>query len=205
MENSWVEIENIMKHSNKKISVFDGDYEKGKKECNELHIPLSSVLGSVVLHSNGIIIDNWIRIFGQDGASNYGVPHYNRKNNYSNKIQGMFLVGSDVLGGLYAININRFSDKHNMIWYFAPDTLEWECIEMMYNEFLAWCLQGNTDEFYSTMRWQGWEDDAKNTTINTAILIYPFLWAEECDLKKASKKIINLDEMIEMNRQLLGD
>ncbi len=70
---------------------------------------------------------------------------------------------------------------------------------MMYNEFLAWSLQGNTDEFYSSMRWQGWEDDAKNTTINSAILIYPFLWAKECDLEKASKKIINLDEIIEVN------
>ena len=87
MENIWAEIEGIIKHSNKKIYIFDGNYEKGKKECNELHIPLSSVLGSVVLHSNGIIIDNWIRIFGQDSSSNFGVFHYNGEKTYSNKIR----------------------------------------------------------------------------------------------------------------------
>lgn len=125
--------------------------------------------------------------------------NYNREIKYLDKLSGLFLVASDVIGGLYAININKFSDNRNMIWYFAPDTLEWECIKMMYNEFVAWCLQGNTDEFYSMMRWQNWKNEVKNTTINSAILIYPFLWAKECDVETSGKKIVNLDEIIELN------
>ena len=199
MKNIGSEIESIIKQSKKKVTVFNGDYETGKKECNELQIPLDSVLSSIVLHSCGITVDNWIRIFGQNSSSNNGVFHYNRKNSYLNRITGMFLVASDVLGGLYAINITKFHDKRNMIWYFAPDTLEWECLDMMYNEFVAWSLQGNTDEFYSSMRWENWRDDVKDITMDSAILVYPFLWSKECDLQKASKKTIKLDEIIEMN------
>ena len=199
MKNIWTEIESIIKQSNKKMQIFEGDYKTGEKECNRLHIPLDSVLSSIVLHSNGIIVDNWIRIYGQDSSLNNGVFFYNREKDYLNRMPGMFIVASDVLGGLFAININKFSEKRNKIWYFAPDTLEWECIDMMYNEFVAWSFQGNIDEFYSTMRWENWKDDVKNITLNSAILIYPFLWASECDLETASKSVVSLDEIIELN------
>ena len=199
MNTIWNEIEGLIKNSNKNVSVFEGDSEKGIGECNELHIPLDSVLSSVVVHSNGIVIDNWLRIFGQDSSLNNGVLHYNRNSNYLDKVEGMFLVASDVLGGLYAINISRFFDNRNMIWYFAPDSLEWECIELRYNEFVAWSLQGDTDEYYSSMRWQNWKEDVKNISINAAMLIYPFLWSKECNLETASKKIVKTDEVIEIN------
>jgi len=108
-------------------------------------------------------------------------------------------VASDVPGGLYAINISRFPENRNMIWYFAPDSLEWECLELSYNEFVAWSLQGDTDGYYSSMRWQSWKEDVKDIAMNDAILIYPFLWAKECDIETADKKIVKADEVIKMN------
>jgi len=87
----WNEIEGIIKNSNKKVSVFEGSPEIGSSECNELHIPSDSVLGSIVMHSTGIVIDNWIRIFGQDSSLNNGVSHYNRTNDYMDELEGCFL------------------------------------------------------------------------------------------------------------------
>ena len=115
---------------------------------------------------------------------------------FKNDIEGLFLVASDVLGGLFAINIY---EGKNLIWYFAPDTLEWKCMDMQYNEFLAWCMQGDIDEFYSTIRWNNWKDDVKNIGINFALLIYPFLWSRECDIETASKKMVSIDEVIKIN------
>ena len=199
MNNIWNKIEGIIKKSNKNVRILEGDPKKGIEECNELHIPLGSILGSVVIHSNGIVIDNWLRIFGQDSSSNGGVLHYNRNSNYFDKVAGMFLVASDVLGGLYAINISRFSDNRNMIWYFAPNSLKWECLELRYDELVKWGLYGNTNEYYSSMRWQNWKEDVKNIAPNAAILVYPFLWTKECDLGTVSKRIVKIDEIIEMN------
>ena len=195
MKNIWKEIVNIKDKSNRNIFILDGN-EGGKKECDILGIPHESVLYSVISNSNGIIIDDWIRIWGQSNFKNDGVLYYNSK--FKDYNSGMILVASDVVGGLFAINISRFNEN-NLIWYFAPDTLEWECLDMKYNEFLAWTFQGNIDEFYETMRWKNWKKDVKGIEVNKAILIYPFLWAKECDIETASKKIVAIDEVIEMN------
>lgn len=197
MNNIWKEILDIVYKSNKNIDVIAGSKELGAEECNNLKIPDDSVLYSVVTNSNGIIINNWIRLWGQNSNDNHGVEYYNLL--FQNDIEGLFLVASDVLGGLFAINLNKFNEGINLIWYFAPDTLEWECMDMQYNEFLAWSIQGNIDEFYSTMRWNNWKEDVKNIGINYALLIYPFLWARECDIEMASKKVVSIDELIKIN------
>ena len=197
MENTWKEILDIIHKSDKKIDVIDGNEELGMEECFNLNIPKDSVLYSVVTNSNGIIINNWIRLWGQNSNENNGVEYYNTL--FQDEIVGLLLVASDVLGGLFAININKFAEGNNLIWYFAPDTLEWECMDMHYNEFLAWSMQGNIDEFYSTMRWDNWKEDVDNIGINYALLIYPFLWAKECDIEKASKKMVSIDEIIKIN------
>ena len=49
------------------------------------------------------------------------------------------------------------------------------------------------------MRWKNWKEDVKDVGMNNAILIYPFLWAKECDIENATKKEVAIDEIIEMN------
>lgn len=196
MNSIWKEIINIANQANRKIIFLKADIIDRKEECESLGIPSKTVLYSVVSNSNGIIIDNWIRIWGQDSSLNNGLFYYNSK--FKDYISGMILVACDVVGGLFAINITRFNDN-NLIWYFAPDTLDWECLNMKYNEFLAWTFQGNIDEFYETMRWKNWEEDVKGLDINKAILVYPFLWAKECDIENSTKKLVAIDEIISMN------
>ena len=197
MKTIWKEIVDMANKSNRNILIIDGDDELGKKECDKLNIPSNSVLYSVVSNSSGIVIDNWIRFWGQSSTDNKGIYHYNSK--FIDHISGLILIASDVVGGLFAININRFDELDNLVWYFAPDTLEWECMDMQYNEFLAWTMQGNVDEFYSSMRWSGWKEDLKNVGINDALFIYPFLWAKECDIEKATKRIIDFEEIVGIN------
>lgn len=196
MNSIWKEIINIANQANRTIIFLKEDVIDRKEECERLGIPSKTVLYSVVSNSNGIIIDNWIRIWGQDSSLNNGLFYYNSK--FKDYISGMILVACDVVGGLFAINITRFNDN-NLIWYFAPDTLDWECLDMKYNEFLAWTFQENIDEFYETMRWKNWEEDVKGFEINKAILVYPFLWAKECDIENATKKLVAIDEIISMN------
>ena len=58
---------------------------------------------------------------------------------------------------LFAISKSRFTEGIDQVWYFAPDTLELECLDMNYGEFAAWLAQGNINEFYESMRWDTWE------------------------------------------------
>lgn len=65
----------------------------------------------------------------------------------------------DVADGVLALNARKFSDGIGDVWYFTPDTLEWESVEIKYSEFIYWIIMGNTDEFYCTLRRKQMEDN----------------------------------------------
>lgn len=199
MENFWEELVDIIEKSNKSIELLNGDKNLGIQECKRMHIPQNTALFIVVSNSKGIIIDNWIRILGQSYTDNFSIIHFNDCSYIEKYIEGLFIVANDVVGGLFAININRFSSGKNKVWYFAPDTLEWENLDFSYNEFLAWALQGNTDDFYSCMRWKNWKNDLKKIKYFEVVLIYPFLWAKECNIETANKNIVAFDEVMQIN------
>lgn len=75
----------------------------------------------------------------------------------------------------------------------------WETLEMKYSEFIAWAVLGNLEEFYADMRWSTWKEDVKKATFDEAILIYPFLWSSEMEIEKASKKIVPMEELFQLN------
>lgn len=41
------------------------------------------------------------------------------------------------------------------VYYFAPDTLEWESTELAYSGFLNWLAEGDFGLFYQSFRWEG--------------------------------------------------
>lgn len=151
MDNTWNKIKEILYKSKHEVIIFEGTIENGQRECGKLSIPNDSILASVVINCSGIYIDNWIRILGQGNEKRNGVSHYNTSVDDS-CLYGMFIVANDVVGGIYAINISRYEYEKNMIWYFAPDTLEWENLSMKYLNFITWAAQGNVSDFYASMR-----------------------------------------------------
>lgn len=197
----WQELLYTFENSEKKI-VFDiGTIEEGKNTLNMLRISQNSVLGSIVLNTSGIEIDSWIRILGHKGLSNKGILSYNLidEEGIAKKIDKMLIVGHDVVGGIFALNAGYFLEGIGDIWYFAPDTLTWETLGMKYSEYIAWAVRGNVDEFYTSMRWSTWREEAEKAKFDEAILIYPFLWSKELQIEKAEKKIVSVEELFNIN------
>ena len=84
----------------------------------------------------GIIIDNWIRIFG---CGELNVIEKNEK--YNNNMD--IIIGEDILGGLFAL-------KNDYVFYFAPDTNEWENLQIYYTQFINWIINNpnGVNKFY---------------------------------------------------------
>jgi hypothetical protein len=188
-------------NSNRQTLLNLSETKDGKETLDILQITSKSVLGSIVLNTSGIVLDNWIRILGYDSESNRGILSYNAIGTDGNatKIDKMLIIADDVVGGVFALNAGKFSVGTGDVWYFASDTLEWELLEMKYSEFIAWVAQGNIDEFYSSMRWSTWKKDSKSVKFDEAILIYPFLWSNEIQLETADKKIVPVEELLSIN------
>ncbi|WP_204902521.1 DUF2625 family protein [Clostridium estertheticum] len=145
--------------SNKNIKLNMYKTSIGQYTLDMLKITSKSALGSLIFNTSGLTADNWIRIFGYENKENIGIISYNKINEHglSNSINKMLIVGDDVIGGIFALNVGKFSDKIGDVLNFAPNTLQWEALEMKYYEFITWIVLGNTDEFYSTLRWSKWQ------------------------------------------------
>ena len=99
----------------------------------------------------GIVVDDWIRLYGCGWLS---VFDKNELYNKSNAVD--ILIGKDVLGGLFGL-------KDRVVYYFAPDTNEWENMEIYYTQFLDWLINKPeaVNKFYESYRWNSWKEDCK--------------------------------------------
>ncbi|MDD6446985.1 MAG: DUF2625 family protein [Ruminococcus sp.] len=197
----WNQIKTMFENSDRDIAVL-GTYDSNEEKTVELlGISPESVLANIILNTSGVVVDNWVRIFGHTSSKTKGITGVNAVDNSGipQRIPGMLIVGSDIVGGIFAINLGKFSDNVGTVWYFAPDSLDWECLEFRYAEFIAWTAQDNMDRFYMSMRWQGWRNIAKEVSFNDGILIYPFLWSRESDIENDKKSVVPFEEIFKIN------
>ncbi len=53
------------------------------------------------------------------------------------------------------------------------------------------------------MRWSDWQTDVESVSFDEGILIYPYLWAKECNIETASKRVVPLVEIVSMNEEFV--
>ena len=86
------------------------------------------------------------------------------------------------------------------IYYFAPDTLSYEALDLSYSEFLAFCFDNDLDSFYRGFRWKDWRTEVSNASGDQAFSFVPFLWtAEGKDIAANSRKLIPAEELYQLN------
>lgn len=182
MKNDFQIILNIIQKSTKRVEILpsaeivnDSLIRSYKTSDNKLLMVLLDNVG-------GIVIDNWIRIYGS------GELNIISRNSLSSIKE--IVIAEDVLGGLFVLLEN------GNIGYFAPDILEIEDTEMNLRDFLYWCFFGETDRYYMDYRWEEWQKDTEKLKLNEGISFYPFLFTEADRLECRSRKIVPIDEII---------
>lgn len=164
----------------------------------ELSIPTESILGKFIQDIGVLYVDsNWIRVYGSgcDEDKNSSIQQRNGGEGY----EGLLVVADDVIGGIFAINTGRFTEGYDEVFYFGPDTLEWENLDYTYSELLYWVLFGDTELFYQDYKWDTWEDDIKGITTDRSILIYPYIWEEGEGINGRSRKCVTTFELNNIN------
>lgn len=200
-KNIWENILSMIRESKKEISIWGSHSEEANGYLKKLSISPNSTFGNVIMNSGGIVVDNWIRIMGNGSGHSESIIDFNQVDSSGNpcKIENFLMVANDIVGGVFAINLGYFEEDFGLIWYFAPDTLDWESLSVKYSDFLAWCVMGNTDEFYSNFRWSDWKKFVVNIQFNNGVLVYPYLWSKEVNINTATKNIVPFDELFNLN------
>jgi hypothetical protein len=133
-------------------------------------------MGAVVYETGGIFIDNgWLRLLGSGhDRLTRTLPGWNE-----GRSEGFYLVADDAVGGFFAINGGTLGPDIKNIYYFAPDRVDWESLEMGYSDFLHWACTGKLDGFYEWIRWSGWESDVRKLHGDRSFFFHPPLFAKE--------------------------
>lgn len=168
----------------------------------DVQVTTHSILGSLIYHTGGILIDHgWIRILGSGNEAFVRDVHsWNKESNGS----GIYLIADDAAGGFYAINGGAFSGEVNTIYYWAPDSMEWESLDLKYSDFFGWLLSGNLDEFYEGLRWDNWKNDIKKISTDQCVSFYPFLWTKQGGCNTSHRGVVPVDEALTLKYDLLS-
>jgi hypothetical protein len=151
-----------------------------------------SPMGAIVYETGGILIDHgWLRVLGSGHERlTRTLPDWNE-----GRSNGFYLVADDAVGGFFAINGGALGPDLKHMYYFAPDSLEWEPMEMDYSDFLYWTCTGRLDEFYESLRWPGWESDVAKLHGDQCDPMWPPLWTVDDQSGSAKRFECPVDEM----------
>ncbi len=148
-----------------------------------------SAFGTILMNTGGIIVDNLVRVYGTGD-----IDFYTR--NSALKGFDMMIVADDAVGGLFAMQ------PDGSLSYFAPDTLEWEEMDIDYYTFLSWlCDRERVHKFYENCMQEGFAELIKNIKINEGILYTPPLWTESEETKR-EMSVVDIEEIYGLQLEL---
>ncbi|NUO54147.1 MAG: DUF2625 domain-containing protein [Polyangiaceae bacterium] len=205
-EPAWPTVCEWTRKATNHVEVLPPDPARRADTLVSIQVTTRSPMGAIVYESGGMLVDHgWLRILGS------GHPRLPRSLADWNRERGMtdeaappsaLLVADDVLGGFLALNGGAFPSKPGSVFYFAPDSLDWEDMTMGYSDFVAWALSGNLDKFYETSRWPGWPEEVSAVPGDRAIMIYPFLWAKGDRIADRSRRAVPVAELFDLQMHL---
>ena len=144
-----------------------------------------------------------MRLFGGEASENIeSIRNWNQIGNDNNSvIDEAIMIGYDVIGGFFAINSGAFNSDLWIIYYYAPDNLAWESLDLHYTDFFHWCLNGDLKKFYESYYWDSYEKELLSVKAEQGFSLYPPLFTTEGkNTNLTSKKIISLKEIWLLNQ-----
>jgi hypothetical protein len=197
----WPLVKSWIEKATNKVEVLPKDNKRADSSLFQTQVTTRSPMGAVIYETGGILIDNgWIRILGSGSPRlDRSLIEWNKGKSYTKTGEkpSFLLIADDVLGGFFAINAGGLStDKIGKVFYFTPDNLSWESLDLGYSYFLTFCFNGDLKKFYEGFRWTDWEKDMPTITGNQGVSCYPFLWTKEGkDINKVNRRFIQIEEL----------
>lgn len=208
----WVFVKEWMDSAKNKVEILPVDTAKAKDALYKTQVTTRSPMGAIVYMTGGLLIDNgWIRILGSGHSKlNRTLPDWNKGKSFKDFGQAapFLLIADDVIGGFFLLNGGGLGKDLGKVYYFSPDNLEYEPLDLTYTEFLSFCFNNNLDEFYKGYRWTNWKEDVSKLNGDQTFNFFLPLWTKEGkDTNKVSRKAVPVEEQYNLNldfRKQLG-
>jgi hypothetical protein len=203
----WTLVKDWIKSAKNKVEILPVDTTRAKDALYKIQVTTRSPMGAVVYMTGGLLIDNgWIRILGSGSEKlNRTLPDWNRGKSFKEfgDAPTFLLIADDAIGGFYLLNGGGLGKDLGKIYYFSPDDLEYEPLDITYTEFLQFCFDGDLDKFYEGKRWTTWRNEVSQLDGDKVFNFYPFLWTKEGkDINKISRNVVPVEEQYSFNSNM---
>ena len=208
----WPVVKDWIESAKNKVEILTADSAKAKDALFKTQVTTRSPMGSVVYMTGGILVDDgWIRILGSGNPKlNRTLPDWNKEKSIKKfgEASPFLLVADDAIGGFYLLNGGGLGKDLGKIYYFSPDNLTYEPLDLTYSDFLQFCFNNDLDKFYKGKRWTKWRDEVSKLEGDKVFSFYPTLWSKEGkNINKNTRKVISIEEQYNLNidtRKQLG-
>lgn len=201
---AWKIVHEWILSSKNKVEVLPVDTIYAKETLYKTQVTTHSPMGAIVFMTGGLLIDDgWIRILGSGNSKlKRTLPDWNKGKSFKDfgEIPSFLLIADDAIGGFYILNGGALGKDLGKIYYFSPDNLEYEALEITYSEFLLFCFNNDLEDFYKEHRWNNWRREIARLNGDEVFSFYPFLWTKEGkDINKNSRKVVPVGEQYSLN------
>ncbi len=199
MSDKWNKLKVMFENASNSVLIKE-NIESNTKILDCVNIDYDSFMGQLILNISNISINGYFRVLSGDEKDILNIFEFNKQLD-AELYEGKLVIAYDIWGGLFAVEKYNINDNSNL-WYFAPDQLEWEEMEITYLDFLLWVCDEDFNMFHSSFTWAGMESEICDIKEYQGVLVYPYLWSQECDIETASKKFISILEIIQLNADM---
>jgi hypothetical protein len=211
-DSGWPYVKEWIESAKNKIEILSVDNQKAKEALYKIQVTTRSPMGSIVYETGGILIDNgWIRILGSGNKKlKRSLPDWNLGKAYKEFGQQtpFLLIADDAIGGFFILNGGGLGNDLGKIYYLAPDSLQFEPLNLTYTEFLNFCFNNDLEEFYKGYKWKTWKEEVSKLNGDNVFNFVPYLWTKEGkDIENNSRNEVPIEEQYRLNldfRKQLG-
>jgi hypothetical protein len=208
----WTFVKQWIDDAKNKVEILPVDPEKANDALYKTQVTTRSPMGAIVYMTGGLLIDNgWIRILGSGHSKlNRNLPEWNKGKSFKEfgEPPSFLLIADDAMGGFFLLNGGGLGEDLGKVYYFSPDNLKYEPLNLSYSDFLNFCLNNDLDDFYKGYRWTNWKEEVSNLSGDQIFNFFPPLWTKEGkDINKVSRSPVPVDEQYNLNldfRKQLG-
>lgn len=182
----------ILKSNSNNLTLYDVDSEYAERNTKAFQTDSNNLFGALISTFGGISVDGIIRIFGSTSDVNLrDICEWNLAFGCNKYI----IIGDDVFGGVFAINLSLHNIKSGHICYFAPDSLSWESLDLSLTQFIGFLKNGKLPQFYSNIAYEKYcEIQNLQIGFNETLSIYPPQWSQEFKTSDWQYKAIGAEE-----------
>lgn len=208
----WTFVKQWIDSAKNKVEVLTVDTAQANEAFYKIQVTTRSPMGAIAYMTGGLLIDNgWIRILGS-GSSKLSrtLPDWNKGKSFKafGEPAAFLLIADDAMGGFFLLNGGGIGKDLGKVYYFSPDNLEYEPLDLTYTAFLNFCFNNNLDEFYKGYRWTKWKEEVSILSGDKIFNFFPPLWTKEGkEINKVSRKAVPVEEQYNLNlhfRKQLG-